>query len=74
MNMIRQRNQWFDKCLKNVHQVTKLNNTIWKDSGKANNFQTISTEMSVHRKGEHKCRGKKKTAIQNNVCEQRWPH
>jgi len=59
MNMIRQRNQWFDKCLKNVHQVTKLNNTIWKDSGKANNFQTISTEMSVHRKGEHKCRGKK---------------
>lgn len=42
-----------------MHQVAKLNNTTWKDSGKANNFQTISTEMSVHRKGEHKCRGKK---------------
>lgn len=38
--------------LKNIHQEIKLSGTIWKGSGKAINFTTINTEMSVKR-GQH---------------------
>lgn len=51
-------------CLKNMHQEIKLNETIWKDFSKANNFATVSTEMSTHRKGQHKCKSKNYNAKQ----------
>lgn len=35
-----------------MHQGTKVNETIWKDFGKGNNFTMVSTEMVMHRKGQ----------------------
>lgn len=46
-------------CLENMHQGIKLSETIWKDFGKASNFATVSTEMSMYRKGQHICKSQK---------------
>lgn len=37
----------------NIHQEIKLSETIWKDFGKASDFTTVSTEMSMKREGQH---------------------
>lgn len=39
--------------LENIHREIKLSETICKDIGKASDFTTVSTEMSIKREGQH---------------------